>query len=146
MADRVTTLDYHFQTVGRILVYLIESGLARVDLEASDAMDIMTYRRGDEEEVLQAFADCLKWMLDEGLIRASEVAEFDGGYAFSGIQLTSKGLAAIRANPNDKDIGESIQERVRRADQQPLDTSMYTKIGEFVGSLLGGLTKSIGSG
>lgn len=142
----MSTIEYHYQTVGRILVHLVENGLRRVDLEPSDAMDIMTERRGDEEEVLQAFSDCLQWMIAEGLVRAHDVQEYDGGYIFSGVQLTSAGIAMIKAKPQDSEIGASIEERVAEQADNPMDASVYTKIGEFVGSALGGLTKSLAGG
>lgn len=141
----MSKLDYHHQTVGRILVYLVEQGLSRVHLDQSNAMEIMTERQGDEEEVLDAFADCLHWMINEGLIRASKVQEFDGGYVFNNVQLTAAGIAVVRADPHDADIGSSIEERVKKAEGAPLESGMYAKIGEFVGSALAGFTKSIGT-
>ena len=67
---RMSKIDYHYQTMGRILSHLVQQGLKRVDFDDSDAMKIMTERHGDEEEVLQTFADVLHWMNDEGLIRS----------------------------------------------------------------------------
>lgn len=142
----MSQIEYHYQTVGRILVYLVARGLSRTNLDASDAMDIMTERQGDEEEVVQAFADCLQWMLAEGLIRAYSVQEFDEGYDFNGVQLTALGVATIKRDPHDPDIGLNVETRVARKDADPIDAGLYTKIGEFVGSALGGLTKSLANG
>lgn len=142
----MSKIEYHYQTVGRILVHLVNNGLSRVDLEESDAMDIMTERWGDEEEVLAAFEDCLHWMIGEGLIRVRRIESYDGGYSFMGIQLTSTGIEIIRVDPNDSDIGASILSRVEEANSEPMDTSIYTKIGEFVGGALGGFSKSLGAG
>jgi hypothetical protein len=141
-----STIEYHYETIGRILAHLINRGLSRVDLEATDAMEIMTVRQGDEEEVLATFADCLHWMKDEGLIRVSQFQEYDGGYYFNGVQLTSTGIALIRTDPHDDELGGSIEKRVTESKGGDLGSSIYTKIGEFVGSALGGLTKSLGSG
>lgn len=112
-----------------------------MDFDDADAMEIMTERHGDEEEVIQTFADVLHWMLREGLIRAHSVQEFEGGYTFSGVQLTSKGIAVIQAKPNDPDLGESIEKKV--AEKGDLDASTYTKIGSFVGGLIGGATQAL---
>lgn len=109
-------------------------------------MEVMTERRGDEEEVLATFADCLHWMKDEGLIRVRRIEEYDGGYDFMDIQLTSAGIALIKQDPNDPEIGDSIEKRVTENEGKDLNSSVYTKIGEFVGSALGGFTKSIGGG
>ncbi|MBD9638474.1 hypothetical protein IB277_19410 [Ensifer sp. ENS07] len=137
----MSTIDYHYETMGRILSHLIHQGLKRVDLDDTDAMEIMTERHGDEEEVIQTFADVLHWMLSEGLIRAHSVQEFEGGYAFSGVQLTSKGIAVIQAKPNDPELGESIEKKVD--EKGDLDASAYTKIGSFVGGLIGGATQAL---
>lgn len=142
----MSTIEYHYQTVGRILVHLVEKGLSRIDLDPPDAMKIMTEQRGDEEETLKVFADCLRWMIDEGLIRTLSADEFEGGFAFSGVQLTSTGIAMIRRDPQDSNIGCSIEHRVSRAKGEPMDPGVYTKIGEFVGGALGGFTKSISGG
>lgn len=139
-------IEYHYQTIGRILAHLVNHGLARIDLSSSDAMEIMTERRGDEWEVLDTFLDCLHWMHGEGLIRVQKFQEYTGGYDVSGVQLTSSGVALIRRDPEDPDIGKSIQERVTKGGGDDLGSSVYTRIGEFVGSALGGLTKSIAGG
>lgn len=137
----MSTIDYHYQTMGRILSHLVHQGLKRVDFDTSDAMDIMTERRGDEEEVIETFADVLHWMLNEGLVRVYSVQEFDGGFAFSGVQLTSRGVAAIQAKPNDPALGESIEKTVN--DKGALDANAYTKMGSFIGGLIGGATQAL---
>lgn len=139
-------IEYHRYTVGRILAYLINKGLARVNLHETDATNIMIERRGDEEEVQTAFLDCLHWMRDEGLIRVASIDEYGGGYSVLGMQLTAAGLALIRQGTDDPDIGPSIEERVTRAKDGELDARDYSKIGDFVGGVLGGITKALGSG
>ena len=135
------TLDYHYQTVGRILAYLIENGLKKINIEPSDAMPIMTETWGTEEEVLSSFSDIIEWMLDEGLIRAEAKSQsLDGPTSLFGVQLTSKGIGLIQIKPeNDK----SIEETIRDAPKEGLDAQTYTKIGAFAGAALGGLIKSI---
>ena len=143
----MSDIEYHYQTIGRILAYLVNHGLARVDLSSRNAMEIMTERRGDEAQIVSAFGDCLLWMRDEGLIRVARHTPFlNGDYHFSGIQLTSAGIALIKADTKDEQIGGSIEKRVTDSSGGDLGTSVYTKIGEFVGSALGGLTKSLAGG
>jgi hypothetical protein len=142
----MSNIEYHYQTIGRILAHLVNQGLSRIDLDQSNAMEIMTERRGDEEEVLATFSDCLHWMKDEGLIRVAKAQEFEGGYYFNSVQLTSAGIALIKSDPNDSDIGASIEKRVTDSKGTDLGSPIYTKIGEFVGSALGGFTKSISGG
>ena len=86
-------------------------------------------------------------MLAEGLIRASTVSEYEGGYNFMGVQLTAKGIAVIKAKPDDAELGESIEKKVTESESESadLDASLYTKIGSFVGGFAGGFTKTVGS-
>lgn len=130
----MSTMEYHYQTMGRILSHLVSAGLSRIDFDESDAMDIMTHRIGDEEEVLKTFADVLHWLNDEGLIRVKSIQEFDGGYAFNAVQLTSKGIAIIQAKPEDPELGESIEKKL--AEPGATDAATYTKIGAFVGGVI----------
>jgi hypothetical protein len=135
-------IEYHYQTIGRIIVHLVEKGLMRVDLESSDVFDIMTERWGDEDVVIQTFADVVHWMNDEGIIRIRTVQGFDHGFCFSGVQLTAKGLAIIGVRQESN--GDSIKKIVES--KPGLDSAAYGKIGELVGGLLGGFTKSMAGG
>ena len=69
-----------------------------------------------------------------------------GGFIFIGVQLTSTGIAIIKSETDDEKIGGSIEERVAQDGPKNLDTSVYTRIGEFVGGTLGGFTKSMAGG
>jgi hypothetical protein len=141
-----STLSYHYETMGRVLAFLVERGLSTTDLSAGNAMEIMTERRGDEAVVLKTFADVLKWMHSEDIIRVRKLSENVGGaYTFLGVQLTAKGIALISA-PHDKELGGSIERKVTEAEGKKLDSSIYAKIGEIAGGFAGGFTKSISSG
>lgn len=48
----MSTMEYHYQTMRRILSYIIQKSFSRVDFDDSDTMDIMKEWRGNEEEVL----------------------------------------------------------------------------------------------
>ncbi|MBY3544791.1 hypothetical protein HFN69_21980 [Rhizobium laguerreae] len=69
----MSTMEDHYQTMGRILSHLVEAGLSRVDFDGGDATDIIMHRIGDEEDVLKTFADVLHWLNDEGLIRVKSI-------------------------------------------------------------------------
>jgi hypothetical protein len=142
-----STLGYHYETMGRVLAFLVDRGLSTTDLSARNAMEIMTERRGDEADVLKTFADVLKWMLNEDIIRVRKLSESIGGgaYIFLGVQLTAKGIALVSA-PHDSELGGSIESKVTKAEGKKLDPSIYAKIGELAGGFAGGFTKSISSG
>lgn len=141
--DEKTNLEYHYETIGRILAFLVEKGLRRIDLDESNAMEIMTERWGSEEEVTATFADSLYWMYSEGLIHVGKISfDFSYSYNFNGVQLSSKGIAVIKQNPNDPSLGGSIEKKLKE-NSGDLDPSVYQKIGSFVGGVLGGFTQSI---
>jgi hypothetical protein len=128
------------------LAYLVERGLSTTDLSMRNAIEIMTERRGDESEVIKTFCDVLKWMLSEDIIRVRKLSEnLGGGYMFVGVQLTSKGIALVSA-PHEAELGGSIENQITKSEGKPLDTSIYTKIGELAGGFAGGFTKSVSSG
>jgi hypothetical protein len=85
-------------------------------------------------------------MNNEDLIHVSSIQEYEGGYSFHGVQLSSKGINVIRSKPTNDQTAETVQETLTKGAGQNLDDSVYTKIGEFVGGIAGGFTKSIGSG
>ncbi|WP_420409394.1 hypothetical protein [Hoeflea sp.] len=140
----MSDLEYHYETIGRILDFLVSNGLRRFGLESSDAMEIMTHRIGDEEEVLATFNDVLHWMLDEGLIRCSSVQ--DGGYCdyFNGTQLTSKGIAIIQSKVQIEGLPGNVQDTLSQGDRGSLTGEVYQKIGSFVGGAAGGFLQSFG--
>jgi hypothetical protein len=89
------------------------------------------------------FFDCLDWLHDEGLIRVDEVIRHLNNQTFRGVQLTSKGMAVIKANPGDPDIGTNIEKRGTESKGADLGASIYGKIGEFVAGTFAGSAKSL---
>jgi hypothetical protein len=136
-------IDYHYYILGRVLFELAAQGLKRVDFDSSSAFEIMDYRHGDEEDVLQDFCDVLHFMINEKIISARSIQEFDGGYAFNGVQLTSKGLQLVNEKAGLSEIRGSIVENAT-ATQSNNQSAPYAKWGEFIGGLLGSFTNSIG--
>lgn len=143
-----SALDYHHYTLGRILFYLAKQGLRRTNFDQSDAMEIMDYRKGDEAEVVAVFHDVLLFMDSEGIIRVSHYQPHSGGYYFNGVQLTAKGLQLIQADPSkiDNSLKGSIVANTASPEVTSIDNSYYNKWGEFAGSFLASITKSLGSG
>ena len=141
-------LDYHYYTLGRILFFLAENGLSKIDFNPSNAMEVMDYREGNEEDVLKAFSGVLRFMIKEGVIRADNIQEYEGGYFFNGVQLTSKGLVLVQTNAStiDTALTGSISANTASAPALSTDTSYYGKWGEFAGSLIASATKSFGGG
>lgn len=143
-----TALPYHHYTLGKILFFLANQGLRRVNFDQSDAMDIMDFRRGDESEVLAVFHDVLHFMMNEQIIHVSRYRLHNSGYDFNGVKLTAKGLQLIQADPSkiDKSLSGSIVANTKSSETTSTDTSYYGKWGEFAGSFIASVTKSLGSG
>lgn len=142
----MSTLKYHQETLGRILAHLAQLGLGRTDFEPADAFVIMTDRRGNEDEVWTTFFEVLTWMDAEGIVRTANIQEFDNGFYASGVQLTSTGLAMLSEQPpTDTGLAQTVDEIVEDAKGADLGAATYTKIGAFVGGVLGGWTKAAGS-
>lgn len=140
----MSDLEYHYETIGRVLDHLVSNGLRRLDFEAADAMDVMTHRIGDEVDVLATFNDVLHWMLGEGLIRCTSVQDCEYCDYFNGVQLTSKGIAIIQTNAPIDGLDANVQDTLTQADMGSLSSDVYQKIGSFVGGAAGGFLQSFG--
>ncbi|GLS34505.1 hypothetical protein GCM10010869_00930 [Mesorhizobium tianshanense] len=128
----MTSLAESYEIIGRILAKTILGGLRRQELEAKDVMpDANTEKR-------YHFADVVSWLHAEGLI-ISQGAYVGGGYL--GVQLTSKGIAAIETGTFNGASG-SIRQAVEAKPEGSLGAETYGKIGSFVGGLLGGFAQS----
>lgn len=80
------------------------------------------------------YAGTLGWLRHENYI-----ASF-GGHSAEYVVLTEKGLAALNAVPRglSTSIGSSLVEASREAGQN------WSGVGDLIGGMIGGLTKSIG--
>jgi len=142
----MSKMDFHNEVMGRILAYLIEQGLSRVNFVPQQVPTILGGGDIKDAGLQRTFADVVQWMTDEGLVRVRAVSfDMSGAASFMGVQLTSRGIAVIQAKPDDPDLGESIEQKVTEKREGGLDAHTFTKIGSMVGGILGGFTKSIGS-
>ncbi|RWK76265.1 hypothetical protein [Mesorhizobium sp.] len=123
-----------YEMIGRILAKLILGGLRRQDMKATDILG------GDIDfEARRHFSDVVIWLLTEGLVTRASLYT-DG--TFVGLQLTSKGIAAIEKGTFQGPSGASIRETVEAKPDGGLGSDTYGKIGSFVGGLLGGFAQS----
>lgn len=85
------------------------------------------------------FVDVVSWLHAEGLI-TSHAAYITGAYG--GVQLTSKGIAAVEKGTFNNGASGSIRQAVEAKPDGTLGAETYGKIGSFVGGLLGGFAQS----
>ncbi|UVK40566.1 hypothetical protein LHFGNBLO_002042 [Mesorhizobium sp. AR10] len=144
----MSQLEYHYETIGRVLKHLIDRGLRKVDLDGSDARNIIPEQEGREDEwdVENTFDSVIHWMIDEGLLRASSIQQDEDCDIFNGVQLTSKDLAVIKKQPSGQELDGSIEEILKDEKKTALSADVYTKIGSLVGGAAGGFIQAIGGG
>jgi hypothetical protein len=131
-----TTLDQHMAVMGRVMAKFVSSGLLPHNIDSRGVEDFL----GAPEDK-EVFEGVIVWMLDEGIIRAKNVSQTTDGTIFlAAAQLTAKGLAIVKQPLSE---GETIEKRIQAAGT---DSSLYSKIGDLIGSAAGSFAKSVGSG
>src|SRR3974390_2342400 len=93
----MSAMEYYYHTIGRIVGHLSDKGLGRFDLDQSHSL-----RSGrSPEQAVDALADCISWMQKEGLIWCGKIfrpLSDRSKITVEGVQLTAKGISAIRAD------------------------------------------------
>ena len=90
------------------------------------------------------FFQCLRWLEAEGIIRTSNITQFsDRSCKAINPVLTSFGIKALNQSIKLVEGETKLADAVNQVSggQKP-----YSNLGDFIGGLLGGFTKSIGSG
>ena len=121
--------------IARIVERLAENGVIEESLSSHDL--IVDNPTNDE---VQLFVDAIKWLRSEGVIRADQ--GYSGSRALEVVfdaSLTSKGHWLLDQRlTNDLTLGAAIR-NVNRSEPSA------TGIGDFIGGILGGFTKSVSS-
>ena len=118
--------------VAKLVNLLAENGLARTAVASRNFLPT-----GADQEKIQLFADTVKWHEDEGVVRDHDsYADGHGGFV-DDLVLTSRGFWLLEQKlSGDLTLGSAIS---KVAKSEP----MTAGIGDFVGGILGGFTKSI---
>ena len=123
--------------------------MARI-LEKSMDMGIQEWQLRFEdldlgEDFANFFYPCLKWLEGEGLISVQAYERTMGGPAngcVRNVHLTSFGQAALNQEIHVEGKPERVSQTVKKVSKEPAN---YSQFGDFLGGLLGGFTKSLGS-
>ena len=139
MADEfgMSAMEYYYHTIGRIVGYLSNKGLGRFDLDQSQSLQ----SGKSPEQAVNALQDCIGWMQKEGLIwcgKTHKCLNDESKLKVEGVQLTPKGMSAIRADTRREGIGQSIQGLIEDSKGVDLGAATYTMIGDFVVEFAGG--------
>jgi hypothetical protein len=127
----MSAMEYYYHTIGRIVGYLSNKGLGRFDLDQSHSLQ----SGKSPEQAVDALEDCISWMQKEGLIwcgKTHKPLNDKSKITVEGVQLTAKGISAIRADTHRIGIGPSIQGLIEHSNGAELGARTYTKIGDFV--------------
>ncbi|WP_291735190.1 hypothetical protein [Leisingera sp. F5] len=123
--------------IAKILELLMDWGIQETQLEFTEL--------GLSEDYASHFFPCVEWLRDEGIIRTGKISKYlDGNAAgiVSSPVLTSYGLAALGHKVKVGEIEEQLSQAVKDVSS---GGKSYSQIGDLVGGILGGFTKSIGS-
>lgn len=121
--------------IARILSKVLEFGLQDAGLEFKEL------ELGDSYAPF--FSTCVDWLVAEGLIRVgTHIKTKDGECFLAGITLTSHGFAVLGQEISGTDRGETVADAVKQVTDSGAG---YSGVGDFIGGLLGGFTKSISS-
>lgn len=123
----MSKLDNHRRAIAEVLAILASRGLAGTLLRPEDVGEATT---GELELGAEEFTDLVRWLESEGLVRVPNRPNMAGW--FPKVQLTALGLQILGLeSPLSK--GQSIEQAL----SEPPSGDTRTKIGEFIGSILG---------
>lgn len=127
--------DESAKIIAKLVERLASNGVMSDEVSSHELFD--HYPKSDD---IQLFIDAVKWLRNEGVIRADQgySGPLAGETVFS-MTLTSRGFWLLEQKlANDLTLGSALT-RIREGQ------TMYTGLGDFIGSALGGFTKSMGS-
>ena len=131
-----TNLQKSETVISKILEFLLELGLQEGSRLAFEDLDL-------PEDYGPIFNGCCVWLLEEGIIRCSNSSQtMGGGVTMFSPMITSRGFALLDQpfviGDEKMRVGQAVKEVAG-------GQKNYAGIGDFVGGLLGGFTKSMGS-
>ena len=125
--------------IAKILNQLAELGLQSCELKFDELKLDDTFK--------PFFFVCSEWLVDEGIIRCKSITKYTGqnggvdGFLNTPV-ITSYGFALLRQEFFGAKGSGNLSEAIKDVAD---GTKGYSQIGDFVGGILGGFTKSISS-
>lgn len=135
MSD-ITAIQQSERIVALILKALLENGIRYGTMLSIENLD---FEPSAEDQSI--FEGCCLWLLDEGIIRCTNIDQVRRGTPLANPAITAHGFSllgqAFLSEPDER-LGDAVR---NVAD----GSKSYSGFGDFVGGLLGGFTKSISS-
>lgn len=136
MVGSLNNLEKSEVVIARILEKLLEQGIRDVGLFGFTDLDM-------DQTNEPFFGGCIKWLIGEGIIKVEDVSELiNGDIHVVNPVLTSNGFALLGRTVS---IGRQIVAVADVVRAKSQGSTSYSGLGDFLGGLLGGFTKSIGS-
>ena len=130
----LTNLERSERVVSAIVAFLMEQGFKDGSL-SFDSLNL-------DDEHRSFFDTSVRWLLDEGIIRAvNHIEVIKGTSELDRPVLTSKGFLLLNQRVDFMEGAERVGEVVKKT---ALNEGSYSKLGSLIGGVLGGFTKSIG--
>lgn len=131
-----TNLQKSELVVSRVLEHLLNQGLQQGTRISFTDLNL-------PENYEAIFNGCCLWLIDEGIIRCSNKSQSMGGnLTLFSPMITAKGFAFLDqsfwVSGNKMLVGQAVKEVAS-------GQVSYSGIGDFLGGILGGFTKSMGS-
>jgi len=132
----MNNLEKSAVVITKILARLAETGLQGSTLQQT-SLDL-------DDELRVFFPVCFKWLQSEGLVRAANVKEFfNNDLAAVNPVLTARGFQMLGQELEFRGKTTNLEMALKDAARDSISVS---SVGDFLGGLLGGFTKSLGSG
>ena len=121
--------------ISAILSFLLQKGLQKGDM-SSESLAL-------SEDEKPFFVECFKWLLAEGVVRAANTLEIlDDDIFVIDPQITSQGFEKLGHEITFAGASTTLSNAVQEVSR---NKASYSQVGDFVGSILGGFTKSMSS-
>lgn len=132
-----TNLQKSELVISKILQHLLDMGL-----QQGAALQFQNIGLSDEYETF--FNGCCQWLLDEGIVRCTNIHQpLSGSLSMASPMITSRGFALL----DQPFAGTRGETRVGQAVKDVAEGQKnFAGIGDLIGGILGGFTKSMGNG
>lgn len=132
--------DFDNLQKSEIVISKILQDLLQTGLQYGTALE---YKELDLPEEFEGFfVGCCLWLLDEGIVRCTNYDQVRKGAPMVNPVITAHGFGLLGQKFVGGPEGEKVGQAVKKVAE---GSASYSGIGDFVGGLLGGFTKSLGS-
>ena len=146
MAETPPNIDEFNQIAALVFAQLYREFPVVVDIDRAAIAKVLGVSQGNWGDHMlpsgRSFNDVLSstiaWLAVEDYTLAA------GPHPSSRVVLTTKGLKAMNAVPSP--LTETVGTELRKATERASGPVNFSSIGDLIGGVIGGLTKSIGSG